>query len=88
VLRALAAERKGSRARAQTWAKSKSDTPCFETSARDAVNVEQAFMDLIRNALKQGSLQKADVYVPQTLSLNAANNEGYANQLGSGCGNC
>lgn len=85
----MESKRKVSRARAQTWAKSKNDMPCFETSARDAVNVEQAFMDLIRNALKQGSLQKADAFVPQTLSLNAANSRADgANQLGVGCGNC
>ncbi|KAJ8380074.1 hypothetical protein SKAU_G00008520 [Synaphobranchus kaupii] len=42
--------------RAQAWCKSnKSNIPYFETSAKEAINVEQAFQTIGRNALKQES---------------------------------
>uniref|UniRef100_A0A8D3CQU0 RAB7A, member RAS onco family n=1 Tax=Scophthalmus maximus TaxID=52904 RepID=A0A8D3CQU0_SCOMX len=39
--------------RAQAWCQSKNNIPYFETSAKEAVNVEQAFQTIARNALKQ-----------------------------------
>ncbi|VFV44829.1 ras-related protein rab-7a [Lynx pardinus] len=39
--------------RAQAWCYSKNNIPYFETSAKDAINVEQAFQMIARNALKQ-----------------------------------
>lgn len=39
--------------RAQAWCQSKSDIPYFETSAKEAINVDQAFQTIARNALKQ-----------------------------------
>lgn len=39
--------------RAQTWCQSKNNIPYFETSAKEAINVEQAFQTIARNALKQ-----------------------------------
>uniref|UniRef100_A0A8C9U3U4 RAB7A, member RAS onco family n=1 Tax=Scleropages formosus TaxID=113540 RepID=A0A8C9U3U4_SCLFO len=39
--------------RAQAWCQSKSNIPYFETSAKEAINVEQAFQTIARNALKQ-----------------------------------
>ncbi|XP_071449512.1 ras-related protein Rab-7a [Hetaerina americana] len=41
--------------RAQQWCQSKSGIPCFETSAKEAVNVEAAFKTIARNALAQES---------------------------------
>ncbi|KAL3978183.1 potassium channel subfamily K member 12 [Sarotherodon galilaeus] len=46
--------------RAQAWCQSKNNIPYFETSAKDATNVEQAFQTIVRNALKQAS-QRTDV---------------------------
>uniref|UniRef100_A0A672FC96 Ras-related protein rab7-like n=1 Tax=Salarias fasciatus TaxID=181472 RepID=A0A672FC96_SALFA len=39
--------------RAQAWCHSKNNIPYFETSAKEAINVEQAFQTIARNALKQ-----------------------------------
>uniref|UniRef100_A0A9L0KLN8 Ras-related protein Rab-7a n=1 Tax=Equus asinus TaxID=9793 RepID=A0A9L0KLN8_EQUAS len=41
--------------RAQAWCYSKNNIPYFETSAKEAINVEQAFQTIARNALKQRS---------------------------------
>ncbi|KAG8201313.1 hypothetical protein JTE90_016793 [Oedothorax gibbosus] len=39
--------------RGQTWAQSKNNVPYFETSAKEAINVENAFMAVAKNALAQ-----------------------------------
>lgn len=41
--------------RGQAWCLSKNNIPYFETSAKEAINVEQAFQTIARNALKQVS---------------------------------
>ena len=41
--------------RAQQWCHSKNEIPYFETSAKEAINVEQAFQTIARNALAQAS---------------------------------
>ena len=38
-----------------TWCQNKNNIPYFETSAKDAINVEQAFQTIAKNALKQVS---------------------------------
>eukprot|EP00923_Selenidium_pygospionis_P053503 GHVN01092724.1.p2 GENE.GHVN01092724.1~~GHVN01092724.1.p2 ORF type:complete len:190 (+),score=31.34 GHVN01092724.1:169-738(+) len=43
--------------RAAAWCKSKNDIPYFETSAKAAVNVEQAFDEIGRRALQQGNIK-------------------------------
>ncbi|KAI3370138.1 hypothetical protein L3Q82_024924 [Scortum barcoo] len=55
--------------RAQAWCQSKNNIPYFETSAKEAINVEQAFQTIARNALKQlassrGSSEEDFRYVP------------------------
>eukprot|EP01052_Picozoa_sp_SAG31_P019147 SAG31_NODE_1385_length_8573_cov_27.673118_10_plen_86_part_00 len=47
--------------RAQSWCSSKGDIPYFETSAKDNTNVEQAFMEIAKNALKQESEEDLDI---------------------------
>merc|ERR1711907_615598 len=49
----LGDKRKVSSARAQQWCKSKNDIPYHETSAAQAVNVDTAFQEIARKALKQ-----------------------------------
>lgn len=39
--------------RAQQWCHGKGDIPYFETSAKEAINVEQAFQTVAKNALAQ-----------------------------------
>lgn len=59
-----------SRKRAETWCESKNKIPYFETSAKESINVEQAFQTIARNALKQES--EAEIYneFPGTIDLN------------------
>jgi len=35
------------------WCQSKGNIPYFETSAKDAINVEQAFISVAKNALER-----------------------------------
>ena len=44
--------------RAQQWCHSKNEIPYFETSAKEAINVEQAFQTIAKNALAQVSIFK------------------------------
>lgn len=63
-------KRKIVKSKANTWCKVKNQMPYFETSAKDAVNVESAFVEIARNALKQESLKAAEqTYMPKTLNL-------------------
>jgi Ras-related protein Rab-7A len=38
--------------RAMTWCQEKGNIPYFETSAKEATNVEKAFLEVVRNALE------------------------------------
>ncbi|KAL6075263.1 Ras-related protein Rab-7A [Balamuthia mandrillaris] len=42
-----------SQKRAQAWCQSKGNIPYFETSAKEAINVEQAFATVAKNAMKE-----------------------------------
>jgi len=42
-----------SQKRAQAWCATKNSIPYYETSAKEAINVEQAFQVIAKNALKQ-----------------------------------
>lgn len=44
-----------SQKRAMTWCQQKGNIPYFETSAKEAINVEQAFQAACKNALQQES---------------------------------
>lgn len=66
----LEQNRKTTTARAQQWCQAKSEIPYFETSASSAQNVETAFMEIARRALRQAKPEEP-VYMPQTLTLNS-----------------
>eukprot|EP01092_Planopodium_desertum_P003163 TRINITY_DN15455_c0_g2_i1.p1 TRINITY_DN15455_c0_g2~~TRINITY_DN15455_c0_g2_i1.p1 ORF type:complete len:224 (+),score=75.75 TRINITY_DN15455_c0_g2_i1:47-673(+) len=57
-----------SKKRADAWCKSKGDIPYFETSAKAAINVEQAFQIIAKNALKQEP-DGGEVFVPEGIVL-------------------
>jgi len=72
--------------RAQTWCQSKNDIPYFEVSAKEAINVEQAFQTIARNALQRESQESTDLYneFPDQIRLN--NQGGANNKQQGGCG--
>lgn len=49
----LESSRVVSQKRAQAWCQSKGNIPYFETSAKEAINVEQAFQTIAKNAMKE-----------------------------------
>ncbi|WFD41894.1 Ypt/Rab-type GTPase Rab7 [Malassezia psittaci] len=62
-----------SQKRAMTWCQSKGNIPYFETSAKEAINVEQAFQTIARNALQQEA--EAELYAdyPDPIRIDSAN---------------
>ena len=56
--------------RAMTWCQSKGNIPYFETSAKEAINVEQAFQTVAKNALHQD--QEEQLYVGSRSSYYAS----------------
>jgi Ras-related protein Rab-7A len=59
-----------SQKKALAWCQAKGNIPYFETSAKEAINVEQAFQTIARNALKQET--EDDLYIPDTVDVNAS----------------
>ncbi|CEP03061.1 Ras family [Plasmodiophora brassicae] len=66
--------------KAKTWSKNNDDMPCFETSAKDATNVQDAFITIARRALEQES-DDNPIYIPETIDLHSADRS--RNQAGS-----
>ncbi|KAK5118916.1 hypothetical protein LTR62_000127 [Meristemomyces frigidus] len=56
--------------RAQAYCQAKGGIPYFETSAKEAVNVEQAFEVIARNALAQEESQDFNPDFPETIPIN------------------
>lgn len=53
-----------------TWCQSKGNIPYFETSAKEAINVEQAFQTIARNAMSQE--EETELYGhPSSLSFDS-----------------
>jgi Ras-related protein Rab-7A len=77
-------KRQVNEAKARAFCQSKGDIPHFETSAKDALNVEQAFLTIAKNALQQES-QSKPIFIPDSINLNQ---DGNANSGGGGgcCG--
>ncbi|KAI5109246.1 ras-related protein Rab-7a [Silurus meridionalis] len=68
--------------RAQAWCQSKNNIPYFETSAKEAINVEQAFQTIARNALKQET--EVELYNEFPDQIKLERNDG-SNSSGSQC---
>jgi len=68
--------------RALAWCQAKGNIPYFETSAKEAINVEQAFQVIARNALKQENDE--DIYLPDTIDVT----EQRSTAGSSTCSNC
>lgn len=62
--------RQVSQQKAKAWCASKGDIPYFETSAKEASNVEQAFHTIAKTALAREAQQKP-VFIPDSLDLKA-----------------
>lgn len=58
--------------KAKTWCKSKNDIPYHETSAATAQNVDAAFQEIARRALKREHTEE-HIYLPETLTLGNQN---------------
>jgi len=61
--------RQVSEQKAKVWCKGKNNIPYFETSAKEAVNVDQAFQVIAQEALKQESVQDP-IYIPDSIDVN------------------
>ena len=72
--------------RAQSWCQSKNDIPYFEVSAKEAINVEQAFQTIARNALQREN-QDAQEFPDFADQIRIGNNQPNAGQQSSSC-NC
>mmetsp|Transcript_3964 Transcript_3964/g.4596 ORF Transcript_3964/g.4596 Transcript_3964/m.4596 type:complete len:205 (-) Transcript_3964:215-829(-) len=75
----MSQKRQVSASKAKAWCSSKADIPMFETSAKEALNVEQAFHTIAKNALQQESQQKP-IFIPDSLDL-----KGQAKPEKTGC---
>lgn len=65
------------------WCQEKNNVPYFETSAKEAVNVEQAFQTIAKNALAREKEQDIYTEIPEHINLNP----GQDRPASSGC-NC
>ncbi|CAK9806141.1 Ras-related protein Rab-7a [Anthophora retusa] len=68
--------------RAQQWCVSKNNIPYFETSAKEAINVEQAFQTIAKNALAQESEVELYNEFPDQIKLT---NDQRNNSKGDSC---
>lgn len=80
----LDSKRKVTAARAQQWCKTKNSIPYHETSAAAATNVETAFQEIARKALKQERAEE-QIYLPETLTLNNQTNLNNSRPAGTDC---
>ena len=71
--------------RAKQWCDGKNDIPYFETSAKEAINVEQAFQTIAKNALAQEPDDMFNETFPDNITLNRPDAAGRSS-ANSGCG--
>mmetsp|Transcript_27332 Transcript_27332/g.63729 ORF Transcript_27332/g.63729 Transcript_27332/m.63729 type:complete len:215 (-) Transcript_27332:99-743(-) len=77
----LDSKRKVTATRAQQWCKSNNNIPYHETSAATAANVEAAFQEIARKALKRVKAED-QIYLPAAETVTLNNNQGGAQRLG------
>ncbi|KAL1926498.1 hypothetical protein VTP01DRAFT_5827 [Rhizomucor pusillus] len=70
-----------SQKRAMAWCQSKGNVPYFETSAKEAINVEQAFQTIAKNALSRET--DVDIDFPDTVHI--SNNGRQTPEPGCAC---
>ncbi len=68
--------------RAHNWCESKNNIPYFETSAKEAVNVENAFQKIAKDALAK---ENDDIYKPQVNTIPDIRLDGTAPNKKKGC---
>ncbi|KAJ0011337.1 hypothetical protein Pint_34630 [Pistacia integerrima] len=64
--------------KARAWCASKGNIPYFETSAKEGLNVEEAFQCIAKNALKSG--EEEEIYLPDTIDVGST-----SQQRSTGC---
>ncbi|KAG0337664.1 hypothetical protein BG004_007558 [Podila humilis] len=67
-----------SQKRAMAWCQSKGNIPYFETSAKEAINVEQAFQTIAKNALQHEVNVRIDFPDPIKIDSDAPDSNGCA----------
>jgi Ras-related protein Rab-7A len=72
--------------KAQSWCTEHNKIPHFETSAKTAVNVEQAFLTIAREALERDQ-ELEPIYIPDSIDLNKQEQKP-AEYNGGCCGGC
>eukprot|EP00746_Dinoflagellata_sp_MGD_P086950 gnl/MRDRNA2_/MRDRNA2_34474_c0_seq1.p1 gnl/MRDRNA2_/MRDRNA2_34474_c0~~gnl/MRDRNA2_/MRDRNA2_34474_c0_seq1.p1 ORF type:complete len:211 (+),score=44.99 gnl/MRDRNA2_/MRDRNA2_34474_c0_seq1:99-731(+) len=77
-------QRKVTAAQVSAWCAKNSNIPHHETSAKDAINVDEAFREIARRALAQERVEE-QVYLPQTLTLNNQNQMTTGRQTSGDC---
>jgi Ras-related protein Rab-7A len=76
------AERRVPKSKATQWCKSKAEKPIshFETSAKEAIKVESAFLEAAQMALQQ-EVPDSQAFIPETIQLSNKKEE----KKSSGC---
>lgn len=64
--------------KARAWCALKGNIPYFETSAKEGINVEEAFQCIAKNALKSG--EEEEIYLPDTIDVGSS-----SQQRSTGC---
>lgn len=66
-----------SQKKATNWCQSKGNIPYFETSAKEAINVEQAFQTIARNALVQEAEVELYANYPDPIRIDQDSSQSY-----------